>query len=65
MRRQTVIPLVTRTSKALSGWLGGGLHLRPDLDQLDALAPDREPPSRHPAPRQRRGEFVFALRRRA
>ena len=42
MRRQTVIPLVTRTAKALSGWLGGGLHLRPDLDQLDALAPDRE-----------------------
>ena len=40
--RQTVIPLVTRTTKALSGWLGGGLHLRPDLDQLDALAPDRE-----------------------
>jgi hypothetical protein len=42
MRRQTVIPLVTRTAKALSGWLGGGLQLRPDLDQLDALAPDRE-----------------------
>ncbi len=40
--RQTVIPLVTRTAKALSGWLGGGLQLRPDLDQLDALAPDRE-----------------------
>jgi phage portal protein BeeE len=40
--RQTVIPLVTRTAKALSGWLGGGLQLRPDLDQLDALATDRE-----------------------
>ena len=33
---------MTRTAKALSGWLGGGLQLRPDLDQLDALAPDRE-----------------------
>ena len=40
--RQTVIPLATRTAKALSGWLGAGLQLRPDLDQLDALAPDRE-----------------------
>ena len=40
--RQTVIPLVTRAAKALSGWLGAGLQLRPDLDQLDALAPDRE-----------------------
>ncbi len=40
--RQTVIPLAARTAKALSGWLGAGLFLRPDLDQLDALAPDRE-----------------------
>ena len=40
--RQTVIPLVTRAAKALSGWQGAGLQLRPDLDQLDALAPDRE-----------------------
>ena len=40
--RQTVIPLSIRTAKALSGWLGAGLVLRPDLDQLDALAPDRE-----------------------
>ena len=40
--RQTVIPLAARTAKALSGWLGAGLILRPDLDQLDALAPDRE-----------------------
>jgi Phage portal protein len=40
--RQTVIPLAARTAAALSGWLGGGLVLRPDLDQLDALAPDRE-----------------------
>ena len=40
--RQTLIPLAARTAKALSGWLGAGLVLRPDLDQLDALAPDRE-----------------------
>ena len=40
--QQTVIPLAARTAKALSGWLGAGLVLRPDLDQLDALAPDRE-----------------------
>ncbi len=40
--RQTVIPLAARAAKALSGWLGSGLVLRPDLDQLDALAPDRE-----------------------
>ena len=40
--RQTVIPLVQRTAKALSAWLGDGLELRPDLDALDALAPDRE-----------------------
>ena len=40
--RQTVIPLSQRIAKALSGWLGAGLALSPDLDQLDALAPDRE-----------------------
>ncbi len=40
--RQTVIPLVQRTAKALSAWLGDGLELRPDLDALDALSPDRE-----------------------
>ncbi|MFV0367034.1 MAG: phage portal protein, partial [Hyphomicrobiaceae bacterium] len=40
--RQTVLPLVTRTAKAMSAWLspawGGGLELRPDLDQIEALS---------------------------
>ena len=44
--RQTVLPLVNRTAKALSGWLGpaygGGLELKPDLDQIEALAAERE-----------------------
>jgi HK97 family phage portal protein len=44
--RQTVLPLVNRTAKALSGWLGpawgGGLDLRPDLDQIEALSSERE-----------------------
>jgi HK97 family phage portal protein len=43
--RQTVLPLVTRTLKALSGWLapsfGGGLELRPALDKVEALASER------------------------
>ena len=44
--RQTVLPLVSRTAKALSGWLspawGAGLSLRPDLDAIDALSSERE-----------------------
>ena len=40
--RQTVLPLVTRTAKALSAWLSPAwnerLDLRPDLD---AIEPDR------------------------
>jgi len=44
--RQTVLPLVTRTAKAMSAWLapawGGGLDLRPDLDQIEALAIERD-----------------------
>ncbi|AGK58100.1 Phage portal protein, HK97 [Hyphomicrobium denitrificans 1NES1] len=62
--RQTVLPLVNRTARALSSWLGpafetrpalGGrlraaespsanvrLELRPDLDQIEALAPERD-----------------------
>ncbi len=43
--RQTVLPLVSRTLKALSGWLGpvygGELELRPALDQVAALASER------------------------
>ena len=44
--RQTVLPLVNRTTKAFSAWLapayGGALELRPDLDQVEALASERE-----------------------
>ncbi|MDX2308472.1 MAG: phage portal protein [Hyphomicrobium sp.] len=44
--RQTVVPLAHRTAKALSAWLapayGGELRLVPDLDQVDALASERE-----------------------
>ena len=52
--RSTVLPLVTRTAKALSSWLapawggpetagqGAGLELRPDLDQIEALTSERE-----------------------
>ncbi|MGE5510156.1 MAG: phage portal protein [Bacteroidota bacterium] len=44
--RQTVLPLVNRTAKALAGWLapawGTPLELRPDLDAIDALSAERE-----------------------
>jgi HK97 family phage portal protein len=44
--RQTVIPLVTRTAQSLGHWLGPAfgpdLRLEPDLDQINALAPERE-----------------------
>ncbi len=44
--RQTVLPLVNRTAKALSTWLspawGAPLELRPDLDAIEALSPERE-----------------------
>ena len=44
--RQTVLPLVNRTAKALIGWLGpafdGDLALSPDLDQIEALSAERE-----------------------
>ncbi|NJM34944.1 MAG: phage portal protein [Rhodomicrobium sp.] len=43
--RQTILPLVTRTLKALTAWLGpqfgGELELRPAVDKLDALSADR------------------------
>jgi HK97 family phage portal protein len=43
--RQTVLPLATRTLKALSAWLapayGGTLELRPALDAVDALSGER------------------------
>jgi HK97 family phage portal protein len=44
--RQTVVPLVRRTSEAIAHWLapayGGALRLEPDLDAIEALAPERE-----------------------
>jgi HK97 family phage portal protein len=60
--RQTVLPLVNRTARALSSWLSSAfaesllalgdsppgsrppsaLELRPDLDQIEALAPERD-----------------------
>ncbi|MEM1266534.1 MAG: phage portal protein [Pseudomonadota bacterium] len=44
--RLTVLPLVSKTLAALSGWLperfGLGLQILPDLDQVAALAPERE-----------------------
>jgi len=44
--RSTVLPLVTRTAKALASWLGAAWHttldLRPDLDQIEALTAERE-----------------------
>jgi HK97 family phage portal protein len=54
--RQTVLPLVNRTAKALSLWLGPAygvrpsgsdtmsppLDLRPDLDAIEALSTERE-----------------------
>jgi hypothetical protein len=44
--RSTVLPLVTRTAKALSTWLspawGTPLDLRPDLDAIEALNSERE-----------------------
>jgi len=44
--RQTVLPLVGRTMKAVAGWLGpaygGGLELRPDLDAIEALSTERD-----------------------
>ncbi|MGD9669992.1 MAG: phage portal protein [Hyphomicrobiaceae bacterium] len=44
--RQTVLPLVVRTAKAMSAWLapawGGGLKLRPDLDAIEALSSERD-----------------------
>jgi len=44
--RQTALPLVNRTAKALSAWLapayGERLELKPDLDQVEALGVERE-----------------------
>jgi HK97 family phage portal protein len=44
--RLTVLPLVNRVVAAVSDWIsdyaGHGMLLKPDLDQLTALAPERE-----------------------
>ncbi len=44
--RQTVLPLIGRMTKAFSAWLGpaygGGLELKPDLDQVEGLSAERE-----------------------
>lgn len=44
--RQTILPLVNRTSRTLSNWLdetyGTGLVLKPDINNVDALASERE-----------------------
>jgi len=44
--RQTVLPLVNRTAKALSAWLspawGTPLDLRPDLDAIEGLSAERD-----------------------
>ncbi len=44
--RQTVLPLVQRTARALTLWLtpayGHELRFSPDLDQVEALSPERD-----------------------
>jgi len=44
--RCTVLPLVNRMASAFSAWLGpaygGGVQLRPDLDQVQGLSAERE-----------------------
>jgi HK97 family phage portal protein len=44
--RQTVVPLARRTAEAIAHWLapafGAELRLEPDLDAIEALAPERE-----------------------
>ena len=41
-----MLPLVQRMAKAFSAWLapawGGGIELRPDLDQVEGLSAERE-----------------------
>ena len=73
--RQTVLPLVNRTAKALSGWLapafaddGAGragdapsLELRPDLDAVEALSTEREALWE----RVRRSDFLTVNEKRA
>ncbi len=46
------MPLVGQTTRALSEWLGGGvLELRANLDDVEALSPEREASRRRRASR--------------
>ena len=40
--RQTVVPLASRVAEAMTSFIGGGLRLGHDLDQVEALSQDRE-----------------------
>lgn len=44
--RQTILPLVNRTAKAIAGWIspafGSNLELRPAIDRIEALSTERE-----------------------
>lgn len=40
--RQTVVPLASRAAEAMTSFIGGGLRLGHDLDQVEALSQDRE-----------------------
>ena len=40
--RQCVVPLANRAAEALTSFVGGGLRLSIDLDQVEALSQDRE-----------------------
>jgi HK97 family phage portal protein len=68
--RQTVLPLVGRTAKALTAWLAPGfgsgsgassLALRPDLDSVEALSTEREALWE----RVRRSDFLTVNEKRA
>ncbi len=73
--RQTVLPVVKRTAKALSGWLAPSfvgsepsavpeqpaLELRPDLDAIEALSTEREALWE----RVRRSDFLTVNEKRA
>ena len=63
--RLTVLPLATRVVAALSDWLAGMdgamLELKPDLDQVPALAAEREAQWRRVA----RAEFLTEAEKRA
>ncbi len=63
--RLTVLPLATRVAARVSDWLGGfcgdGCELRPDLDQVPALAAERDAQWRRVAS----ADFLTAAEKRA